>query len=236
MGDFTAQYPATLPDDPAAALRVIGEKHFAPLMERPEAKALWWPRFGRIAQWFADWEGNRRLNVKTISAETRGEMQFALDGDRVFTLSARADRIEHRSDRTYAILDYKTGAPPSAKQVTLGLSPQLTLEAAILRAGGFEGIAKGASVSEVAYVRLSGNDPPGRECVITFKQAKDQPPLMPDEAAEAVRAALHQFIRKFDDEATPYKSLVLPMWSNRYGAYDDLARIKEWSIAVGSEE
>ena len=34
----------------------IGEKYFAPLMERPEARALWWPRFQRIAAWFADWE------------------------------------------------------------------------------------------------------------------------------------------------------------------------------------
>ena len=38
-----------LPADPARALRGIGEKYFAPLMERPEARALWWPRFQRIA-------------------------------------------------------------------------------------------------------------------------------------------------------------------------------------------
>ena len=45
----------------------------------------------------------------------------------------------------------------------MGLSPQLTLEAAILREGGFEDIPAGASVSELAYVRLSGNNPPGEE-------------------------------------------------------------------------
>ena len=43
----------------------------------------------------------------------------------------------------------------------MGLSPQLTLEAAILREGGFEGIDAGASVGELVYVRLSGNNPPG---------------------------------------------------------------------------
>ena len=41
----------------------------------------------------------------------------------------------------FAILDYKTGQPPTGKQVRMGLSPQLTLEAAILREGGFEDIA-----------------------------------------------------------------------------------------------
>ena len=56
LGDFTQIYKTTLPDDPAGALRRIGEKHFAPLMDRPEARALWWPRFLRIASWFAGWE------------------------------------------------------------------------------------------------------------------------------------------------------------------------------------
>ena len=49
LGEFTQVYATALPDDPARALRGIGEKYFAPLMERPEARALWWPRFKRIA-------------------------------------------------------------------------------------------------------------------------------------------------------------------------------------------
>ena len=47
------------------------------------------------------------------------------------------------NDGRYAILDYKTGAPPTEKQVRTGLSPQLTLEAAILRQGGFKDIPGG---------------------------------------------------------------------------------------------
>ena len=42
------------------------------------------------------------------------------------------------TDGRYAILDYKTGQAPTAAQVRSGLAPQLTLEGAILRAGGFE--------------------------------------------------------------------------------------------------
>jgi ATP-dependent helicase/nuclease subunit B len=26
------------------------------------------------------------------------------------------------------------------------------------------------------------------------------------------------------------------MWSQRYGTYDDLARVKEWSLSGGAEE
>ncbi len=108
----------SLPDDPARVLRGIGEKYFAPLMERPEARALWWPRFQRIARWFSDWEIVRRGDVARIDAEIRGEIPIALDNERTFVLSARADRIERRRDGTLcdprlqdrATADRQTGA------------------------------------------------------------------------------------------------------------------------------
>ncbi|MGM4889767.1 double-strand break repair protein AddB [Tardiphaga sp. 1201_B9_N1_1] len=234
LGDFTMEYSKTLPDDPARELRRIGDRHFAPLMARPEARALWWPRFLRIASWFGAWEIDRRINVASIDAEVRGEIKIPLDHGRVFHLSARADRIEHRSDRTFALLDYKTGQPPTGKQVRMGLSPQLTLEAAILREGGFAGIAAGSSVSELVYVRLSGNNPPGEERLLELKIERKDEPQLPDDAAIEARAKLEALIRSFEDEATAYTSLSLSMWSNRYGSYDDLARIKEWSANGGA--
>jgi ATP-dependent helicase/nuclease subunit B len=233
LGEFTKTFATTLPDDPARALRGIGEKYFAPLMERPEARALWWPRFLRIADWFSDWEIARRDNVSTIAAEIRGEIPIRLDNERTFVLSARADRIERRHDGTFAILDYKTGQPPTGKQVRMGLSPQLTLEAAILREGGFEGIPADSSVGELVYVRLSGNNPPGEQKTLELKFNKSDCPQPPDVAADEARLKLEALIRAFENETQAYTSLNLSMWSNRYGNYDDLARIKEWSAAGG---
>ena len=176
LGEFTKSFANALPDDPAHVLGGIGEKYFLPLMERPEARALWWPRFLRIAQWFAAWEIARRGDIQTINAEIRGEIAIALDHERTFILSARADRIERRRNGSFAILDYKTGQPPTGKQVRMGLSPQLTLEAAILREGGFAGIAADSSVGELAYVRLSGNNPPGEQKLLELKiRPGDQP-------------------------------------------------------------
>src|SRR3954468_4868904 len=232
LGEFTRTFSAALPKDSAGALRDIGQKYFAPLMERPEARALWWPRFQRIAKWFEDWETVRRGEVARIDAEIRGEMAIRLDGERTFVLSARADRIEHRHDGRYAILDYKTGQPPTGKQVRMGLSPQLTLEAAILREGGFEGIPAGSSVGELGYVRLSGNNPPGEQKPLELK-VKGETPQAPDDAAAEARSKLDRLIRAFESEDQAYTSLNLSMWSNRYGSYDDLARIKEWSAAGG---
>jgi len=233
IGDFTKAFAASLPDDPARVLKDIGQKYFAPLMERPEARALWWPRFQRIANWFAEWEIARRGNIDAIEAEIRGEIPLHLGNERIFFLSARADRIERRTDGTFAILDYKTGQPPSGKQVRMGLSPQLTLEAAILREGGFEGIPARASVGELAYVRLSGNNPPGEHRALELKIRQGDTAQHPDAAADYARQQLEALITKFENEDEPYRSLNLPMWTNRYGTYDDLARIKEWSAAGG---
>jgi ATP-dependent helicase/nuclease subunit B len=233
LGEFTETYAATLPPDIVATLRGIGAKHFAPLMERPEAKALWWPRFQRIVGWFADWETARRDNLSRIFAETRGEIGIPLDKARTFILSARADRIERRHDGSFAILDYKTGQPPTGKQVRMGLSPQLTLEAAILRHGGFADIDAGASVGELVYVRLSGNNPPGEQRTLELKIRNNDTPQPPDAAADEALQKLEALIRAFENEGQAYTSLNLSMWSNRYGAYDDLARIKEWSAAGG---
>jgi ATP-dependent helicase/nuclease subunit B len=232
LGDFTKTYDKDLPSDPIGALRQIGEKHFKPLMQRPEARALWWPRFQRIVKWFSEWETARRGAIAAIAAEIKGEISIRLDNERAFVLSARADRIERRADGSFAILDYKTGQPPTAKQVRMGLSPQLTLEAAILRGGGFDNIDAGSSVGELAYVRISGNNPPGEYRALELR-IRNEAPQPPDEAADHARRQLEALIRAFENEAEPYRSLNLPMWTNRYGNYDDLARIKEWSAAGG---
>jgi len=233
IGAFTQAFPVSLPDDPERVLRSLGEKSFAPLMERPEARALWWPRFQRIARWFAGWELSRRADVQSVEAEIQGEICVPLANGRRFILTARADRIERRRNGTFAILDYKTGQPPTGKQVRLGLSPQLTLEAAILRGGGFPGIPAGASVAELVYVRLSGNNPPGEPRVLELKVNRSDPLQLPDDAADQARRKLEELIRVFENESQAYTSLNLSMWTNRYGDYDDLARIKEWSAAGG---
>jgi ATP-dependent helicase/nuclease subunit B len=235
IGDFTLAFPQALPADPQALLRELGEKRFAPLLDRPEARALWWPRFLRIAAWFAGWERSRRDGISRILAESRGSMLIPLGGDRAFKLSARADRIEAR-DGGFAVLDYKTGAPPSDKQVRIGLAPQLTLTAAILRAGGFDTIDAGSSISELTYVRLSGNVPPGEARQVDLRERKSDPPIPPDEAAREAREKLEELVRRFDTDEQPYNSLNLSMWRTRYGVYDDLARIKEWSATQGTIE
>src|SRR6266542_1228096 len=223
LSDFTKSFAVALPADPAAALIEIGAKHFAPLEDYPEARAFWWPRFRRIARWFAGWETVRRDSVTALAAEVYGKIEIPL-GERVFTLRARADRIESLAGGGYAILDYKTGQVPSEKQVRIGVSPQLTLEAAILRGGGFRDIPAQSAVAELAYVSLKGGDPAGDHVPLDFKDGNA------DLHAERALAKLKNVAGRFEDEQQPYLPLVLSMWKHRYGTYDHLARVKEWSV------
>jgi ATP-dependent helicase/nuclease subunit B len=227
IAEFTESYARALPDDPYTALAEIGKKHFATLDDFPEARAFWWPRYLRIARWFADWERGRRTRIAALDAETFGRIPIAL-GERTFTLTTRADRIERLGDGSYAILDYKTGSVPTEKQVRIGVSPQLTLEAAILRRGGFEKIPAGASVSELTYVSLRGAQRPGEQKTIELNDGT------PDTHADQALAKLTTLASRFESPEQPYRPLVLSMWKNRYGAYDHLARVKEWSAT--SEE
>jgi ATP-dependent helicase/nuclease subunit B len=226
IGAFTQRFADALPADPARTLIAIAEPHFAAFEEFPETRAFWWPRFLRIAHWFAAWEVGRRASIASLAAERRGEIEIAL-GESTFKLRGIADRIELGRDGRYAILDYKTGAARTEKQVRAGLAPQLTLEGAILRQGRFKDIAPGGSIAELVYVVLKGGDPAGEPKAILFKHGT------PDSQADQALEKLTMLARRFDDENTPYRSLVHPMWRTHYGDYDHLARVKEWSSSGG---
>jgi ATP-dependent helicase/nuclease subunit B len=226
---FTQTYADGWPPDPLERFLALARQHFAPLEADPEARALWWPRLVRIAHWFVGWEGARRPRVRRTFAEVRGEIEIAL-GEGVFRLAARADRIDELVDGTYAILDYKTGEARTEKQVRAGLAPQLTLEAAILREGGFAGVPRGSSVESLVYVSLKGGDPPGVERPIEFIEGTA------DSQAERALSRFTALARRFSVPTQPYRSLVHPLWKTRYGDYDHLARVKEWSATAAAAD
>src|SRR5262249_20694976 len=76
----------------------------------------------------------------------------------------------------------------------------------------------------LVYVSLKGGDPAGEGVPIDFKDG--------DANAHADRALakLKAVATRFEDEQQPYLPLVLSMWKSRYGTYDHLARVKEWSV------
>lgn len=218
LHEFIALYRDTLPPDAANRLLDIGRKVFDDSQVPPGVEAFWWPRFERITEWFIGYEQARRnAGFRTLAVETKGEMVLGGPAG-PFTLTARADRIDHRADIGLSVMDYKTGQAPSAARVEVGFSPQLPLEAAIAGTGGFEDL-KADTTAQLVYLLLSGGRTPGEEKPLKLD--------VEETVTDAVKG-LEDLIAAFDDPATPYLSQPRPMLLRMGGDYDHLARILEW--------
>lgn len=222
---FVKQNPGPLGDGALETLLEIGRDVFRDAMAQPGIWAFWWPRFERIAVWFIAQEQQRRPELAQCNAEIWGEL--ALPGPAgPFTVFAKADRVDQRHDGGLDIIDYKTGQPPSPKEVAAGFSPQLPLEAAIARVGGFKDVPAG-EISHLVFWRLSGNDQGG--------EAKSAGADCADLADQAVDG-LKELIAAFDDENTPYEARPHPDKAPKYSDYLHLARVKEWASSGNDGE
>lgn len=211
------------PAEPTQRLLDIGHRHFQALADFPSLTAFWWPRLERVAGWFVLEEQSRRSKFVPTALEASGALHVDAPAG-PFVVTARVDRIDRRladDVPALAIIDYKTGQPPSGPMVESGLYPQLQLEALIAEAGGFDGIA--GSVDELAFWHLSGGRKAGN------KRSFDGE-LVEDLKASA-RQGLSALIAAFDRPDTPYRSHPRGRILRPFG-YDHLARVKEWSAGT----
>ncbi len=225
LENFVRAYPKELPKNAHEKLIEMGREEFMSVAPSPDVERFWWPRFLSVAEWFVEWERERRSEVLPLAVEAKATHTIKTKGGS-FELTARADRIDKwKADGSIGIYDYKTGTAPTKRQVSAGLSPQLTLEALIAQEGGFERVGK-PSVTELAYIELKGGDPAGEVKLMD----EDVQGLI-----SAVREGLQTLINLYDQEETPYLSRLRPMFDAYPGRYDHLARVKEWSV-YGSKD
>lgn len=216
---FIRRYPIALPADAEGELIAIGNTLVGEMAIHPATLAFWWPRFKRIARWFAAWEAERRAaGILPLRTEIKGSIEIAAPGG-PFVLSGTADRIDRLASGNLSLIDYKTGSPPTKPMVEAGFSPQLPLEAAMLARGAFPGIDK-AETDELLYIRLSGGRVEGEAKPVKLDAM---------EAAAAAWDGLARLIAKYDKKTTPYLSRPRPQFIGMAGDYDHLARLGEWS-------
>ncbi|MEE2996617.1 MAG: PD-(D/E)XK nuclease family protein, partial [Pseudomonadota bacterium] len=215
---FVREAGDILGDQALERFLAIGEEEFEPWMDRPGIRAFWWPRFERIAHWVVSLEAERAASTVRRHTEVDGVLTIDRNG-RKFLLRARADRIDEIVGGGYEVIDYKTGAVPTKKDVNAGLSPQLPLEAAMIINGSFNDIPCG-EIKALSYWKLSGGDPAGET-----RDAGDDPVALADEAL----AGLIALLAYYDDPETPYIARPDPDIAPRHSDFEHLERVQEWS-------
>jgi ATP-dependent helicase/nuclease subunit B len=181
----------------------------------PMLRALWAPRLLEAIDWIAAMEReNQGSGRRPLTAEAKGE---AILGG--VTVHGRVDRIDRLADNGLAVVDYKTGQPPSQKAVTEGFALQLGLLGLIGRAGGFEGVSGDHEAFEYwSLARYNGRF--GR----LMCPDKDMGP------GEFLAHANRNFVEaasKWLTGSEPFTAKLNPAYAP-YGDYDQLMRLEEW--------
>jgi ATP-dependent helicase/nuclease subunit B len=201
----------------------IGTHIFAPFADDPEVRSFWWPRFLKMAKWLVENEVEYRSDVASSHTELSGELEFEI-GSELYVLYGRADRIDILTNGNARIIDYKTGEPPSSKQVTSGLSPQLPLEATILAQGKF-GNLNPIRTETLDYLHVSGGRIPGE--VATIKPTDGSTVT---ELSAKHLAGLKSLLTDYANTDQPYIPRVAPKIDEDELEYDHLSRFKEWLL------
>ena len=159
--------------------------------------------------------------------EKKGSTSFEIEGQN-FVLSGTADRIEPRIGGRLAILDFKSGKPPSEAQVRAGLSPQMPLQGLIAQRGGFAKYTNATEVEALTYIRF-GTQFDVREIGDAVKGKNKQEAMEVAEVIAEAEAGLVKLLTQFADPDHPYLSAPRPERVTYWSDYTRLARRDEWT-------
>jgi ATP-dependent helicase/nuclease subunit B len=204
--------------DPAK-LRARAEALLTSQEAHPLMRALWQPRLVEAIDFIAaEVERNRAGGRRPLAAEIWGTIEIA-----GVELGGKADRIDLMADRGLAIVDYKTGAPPSGKAVRDGYSLQLGLLGLIADRGGFAGIDGAAACFE--YWSLARD----RSGALGYVKSPvgGRTGLDADDFTAMAERNFAWAAAQWLTSEEPFTAKLHPEYAP-YGDYDQLMRLDEW--------
>ena len=226
--DILEQWHKARESDPAAPVLPVAERVLAESNLHPLMTGLWKPRLFAALEWVAS-EIDAQSDRDVIAYERNGSMEYK--GVRVH---GRADRIDRLEDGSLAIVDYKTGKPPSAGQVEAGFALQLGLLGLIAREGDFDGISGDATGFE--YWSLSKNKDGEFGFVdVPLKVGNKRSGLRPEEFLPAHEMFLTRAIADYIKGSEPFTARLNPNYPG-YDDYDQLMRLEEWLIRLADAD
>ncbi len=201
--------------EPGSIARLI-DSELAKLGDRPELVALWRPRVQRMIHWALD-----LIAEDPVWTPVKWERDGTLEW-RGITLKGRVDRIDSNG-RALRVIDYKTGAVPAVKDVEALYQTQLALLARMATAGEF-GLAAGAPVDRLDYLKLSGGRDPGSSKAALGKASTDEIQAHIKAASEDFQ----QLVGAYLLGDAPFRAKQHMVYGRRFSDFDQLARVAEW--------
>lgn len=199
----------------------IAEALFARAEVHPLLRALWQPRVMEALDWIGrEIEAGRAEGREPWKAEAWGKAEIA-----GIALDGRADRIDRLPDGGFAVIDYKTGKPPSDTAVAEGFAMQLGLLGLIAERGGFEGVSGKAGAFEYWSLAKDRGQFGSRRSPV-HPEAKGGKVATGDFTALAERSFAAAAARWLTGDE-PFTAKLHPEYAP-YGDYDQLMRLDEW--------
>ena len=212
-------------NDPTLAIRPFAEAHLRKKQVHPLFWGLWRPRLLAALEWFEERiDEDAQKGREVILTEKWGEMQF--EG---VTVGGKPDRIDRLPDGTLAIVDYKTGEPPSAARVEAGFALQLGVLGLIARYGNFGGLSGEATAFE--YWSLAKDDGEFGYVYEPVKKGNKRSGVVPEDFLPLHEAKLREAIARFIKGSEPFTAKENPAYPG-YTDYDQLMRLEEWAVGM----
>lgn len=204
----------------------LAEQTLAEMSGHPFMRGLWRPRLLAAMQWVEDFNAELALlGRKPVLWEKTGAVEI-----KGVKLHGRADRIDRLADGTLAVVDYKTGKPPSGRMVEDGFALQLGLVALIAERGGFEGL--GGKVHGFEYWSLQKKSDVFGYCEEPVSGPRKKSGLPRETFVSETLRFLSEAIDKWilgNDPFTARPNPDLPGYTD----YDQLMRLEEWQGREG---
>ncbi|MEX0341116.1 MAG: double-strand break repair protein AddB, partial [Erythrobacter sp.] len=198
---------------------VLEEENADPLM-----RGLWQPRLEAALRWIEE-VVTQYDDRSVLDVEKKGAMTF--EG---VLVHGRADRIDRLDDGSLAIIDYKTGSPPSAAMVEQGFALQLGILGLIAERGGFDGLAGDPGGYEYWSLGKAKDDTNRHGfgyVEVPLKVGNKRSGVPPEDFLPLTADKLEQAITRFVKGRDPFTARENPDYP-AYDTYDQLMRLDEW--------
>ncbi|MXP13905.1 double-strand break repair protein AddB [Altererythrobacter confluentis] len=199
------------------AAEVLQQMNAHPLM-----RALWQPRLMRALEW-VELEISSYDGRKPVLFEKWGKMDVR--GVEIF---GKADRIDTLPGGRLVIVDYKTGGPPSARQVDAGFSLQLGTIGLMAEHGGFDDVEGEAARFEYWSLAKSDKSQTGFGYISSpVKDGSNRSKLEAEDFLPKAEDYLHHALDSWILGDEPFVARLNPD-AVTYNTYDQLMRLDEW--------